>query len=578
MSKLARVRNALSLSVCVCAAALATAQSTQPASTSAPSATPQHQPPPKVIFVNANVHTMNPAQPMAEAIGVSGDKIVAVGRRDEVLGKRQQETQIVDLGGRTVLPGLIDAHGHITGLGEYVLGRLDLSSAKSWDEVVKAVAERVKTAKPGEWIVGGRWDQESWPGRAMPVNTELNKVSPDNPVWLRRVDGHAGIANEKALAIAEVFRTTDSPLGGEIVMTSSGDLSGVLIDNAMSLVSEKVTGVTTDPMAPIRAAQRQCLSLGLTGVHDAGCSPGDVELYKQLAQRNELKLRIYAMVNGSAAIPYFSVNKPIIGDRLTVRAAKLIADGAMGSRGAWLLAPYEDRPMTEEGDPYTGLCVMQPEFLRMVSSKGLELGFQVCTHAIGDRANREILSAYSLCLTRRPVRDHRFRVEHAQLLSPQDIPRFAELGVIASMQPTHCTSDMRWIEQRVGKERAKGAYAWRSLLRTGAKIAGGSDFPVESPNPFLGIYAAITRQSVDGQPEGGWRPEERMTREEALRAFTLDAAYASFEETKRGSIELGKWADFVVIDRDIMTCEPREIPQTRVLRTVIGGETVYTAP
>lgn len=532
-------------------------------------------PAPDVIFVNGNVYTLNPARPRAAAIVVARDRIVAVGSNAEAQTLKRADTRIIDLGGRTVLPGLIDAHGHMAGLGAFALGRIDLSTAKSADEMVSTVAERARNAKPGEWIIGGRWDHESWPDRKLPTHEKLSAAAPSNPVWLRRVDGHAGLANAAAMKLAGVSRESASPSGGEILRDADGEPTGVFIDNAMTLIAARLPPESRDPAEPLRAAQRLCLAAGLTGVHDAGCSPADVEIYKQLLERGELTLRIYAMIDGNAAIPYFHANDPLIGDRLTVRAAKLYADGAMGSRGAWLLEPYADRPTDDAGKPYTGLNVMQPEFMRQVAETGLRRGFQVCTHAIGDRGNRETLDAYEAALKAHPTGNHRYRIEHAQLLAPQDIPRFAALGVIPSMQPTHCTSDMRWVDARVGSTRAAGAYAWADLLRSGAVLAFGSDFPVESHNPFFGLHAAVTRQDPAGSPAGGWRPQQRLSREEALRAFTLGAAYAAFEESHKGTLEPGKLADFIVLDRDVMTCDVDRIRDTRVLATYVGGQPAY---
>jgi len=552
-------------------------------------------PPPDTVYINANIYTVDPARPRAEALAVAGERIAAVGSLAEITRLKHPTTRTIDLHGATVLPGLIDAHGHMAGLGSFAFGRLDLSSARSFADVLAAVAERVKSAKPGEWILGGRWDHESWPERKLPTHHQLSAVSPDNPVWLTRVDGHAGLANAAAMKLAGVTLETPSPAGGEILRDQKGEPTGIFVDNAEDLIARhaRAAGVSADSASELvegrdesavgsseqllLKAQELCLSVGLTGVHDAGVSPGDIATYDRLAADGRLKLRVYAMIAAPYAIEYFKSHEPRSGDRLSVRACKIVADGAMGSRGAWLIAPYSDRPTDEQGRPYVGLKVTQPEFIRQVAEDALRRGYQVCTHAIGDRANQEVLNAYSLALSRRPTKDHRFRIEHAQLLAPEDIPRFAQLGVIASMQPTHCTSDMRWVEARVGAERAKGAYAWAQLLRSGARIAAGSDFPVESHNPFLGLYAAATRQNADGQPAGGWRPEDRMTREEALRAFTLDAAYAAFEEDRRGSLTPGKLADFVVLDRDVMTCAPRAILETKVLRTVIAGETVYQA-
>ncbi|HUU96502.1 MAG TPA: amidohydrolase [Phycisphaerae bacterium] len=532
------------------------------------------QPPPEVIYVNGNIYTLDAARARAEALGVAGDRIVAVGSNAEVRKLVQPQTRICDLDGKTVLPGLIDAHCHVASLGSFGLGRIDLSEARSYEDLVAAVAARVKKAQPGEWIVGGRWDHENWPGRKLPTHHKLSEVSPDNPIWLTRVDGHAGLANVAAMKLAGITRDTPDPPGGEVIRDENGDPTGIFVDNAEGLIARHVEAGVTDTAALILKAQEMCLSVGLTGVHDAGVAPAEIEVYRELADSGRLKLRVYAMVAGRAAIGYFKEHGKLVGDRITVRSAKLYVDGALGSRGAWLLEPYSDRPTDAEGKPYTGLAVGRPEFIRMVAEDGLLNGYQVCTHAIGDRGNRETLNAYALALSRHPRQDHRFRIEHAQVLSLEDIPRFAKLGVIPSMQPTHCTSDMRWVYARVGERRAAGAYAWAKLLRTGARIPAGSDFPVESHNPFFGIYAAVTRQNHAGEPSGGWQPEDRMSRAEALRAFTLDAAYAAFEEAKKGSLEVGKLADFIVIDRDIMTCEPRAILETKVLQTVIGGETV----
>ena len=532
-------------------------------------------PPPETVYMNANIHTLDPARPRAEALAVAGDRIVAVGSRSDVLRLRQPRTRTVDLSGKTVLPGLIDAHAHFASLGSYSLGRVDLSAARSLDEVVETIAARVEKAEKGEWIIGGRWDHERWPGRELPTHPKLSVVSPDNPVWLTRVDGHVGLANAAAMELAGITPDIPSPAGGEIIKDADGELTGLFVDNADVLITRHLVGGEHSTADFVLKAQEMCLAVGLTGVHDAGVSPAEIEVYRELEAAGKLKLRLYAMVSGAHAIDYFHEHGLLIGGRLTVRSAKLFVDGAMGSSGAWLFEPYSDRPLDSEGRRYTGLNLMKPEFLRRVAEDGLRQGYQVCTHAIGDRGNRETLNAYAVALSRRPTPDHRFRIEHAQLLHPEDIPRFGQLGVIPSMQPTHCTSDMRWVYARVGPERAKGAYAWASLLKTGVRIAGGSDFPVELHNPFLGIYAAITRQDLEGQPPGGWHPEQRMTRTEALRSFTLDAAYAAFEEDLKGSLEPGKLADFIVIDRDVMTCPPRDIADTRVLRTVIGGETVF---
>jgi len=538
------------------------------------------------IYRNATIYTGSKENPRAEAMSVRQGRVIGIGGLDEVRTtiRRGEAAREIDLEERVVLPGIIDAHGHMAGLGAFGLGVLELSSARSFEHVVKAAAAAAELKAPGVWVLGGRWDHESWISKQLPTHAELSKAVPDHPVWLRRVDGHAGIANARALELVGIDKNTQSPPGGEILRDASGQPTGVLVDNAMALIEARIPASARGRGEDLLLkAQELCLAAGLTGVHDAGISPPDIEVYRSLKEDGRLKLRMYLMVSGPYAMKYYDANRPIIDERLTVRAAKLYMDGAMGSRGAWLFEPYADRPEDDQGNPYTGLAVNSPEYIEAVARHGLEKGYQVCTHAIGDRGNAEVLDAYERALRSRPGFadmehfNHRFRIEHAQLLRMDDINRFALWGVIASMQPTHCTSDMRWVEDRVGPTRARGAYAWRTILDSGAVVAGGSDFPVESHNPFLGFYAAVTRQDLQGNPEGGWMPHQKMTREEALHAFTLGAAYASFEESQKGSLEEGKLADFIVIDRDIMTCDEREIPGTKVLRTVIGGETVYEA-
>lgn len=529
------------------------------------------------IYHSGNIYTMDPAKPRAQAIAIHRDRILAVGTNEQVERHATPITKRIDLYGRTVLPGLIDAHGHMSGLGLFGLGRIDLSYARSFDDVVKILRDRAGQTPPGEWILGGRWDHESWPSKALPRHEDLSAATPEHPVWVRRVDGHAGLANERALRLAGIGPDTPNPTGGEIIRDAQGRPTGVLIDNAMRLVERVITAAAHDPRDVLLKAQEMCLAVGLTTVHDMGVSPADIEMYHRLAREGDLVLRIYAVVSGPYAMRYFAEEGAFIGDRLTVRACKLYADGAMGSRGAWFLEPYADRPLDADGKPYTGLAVTEIERIQEIAEHALSSGYQVCTHAIGDRANREVLDAYERALARFRNDDHRFRIEHAQLLHPDDIARFANLGVIASMQPTHCTSDMRWVEARVGTARAAGAYAWASLLQHGARIAGGSDFPVESHNPFLGFYAAVTRQDLDAHPPGGWVAQQRMTREEALRSMTVDAAYAAFEEGVKGALRAGLFADFIVLDRDVMTCDVGEIPAARVLLTVLGGEEAMSA-
>jgi hypothetical protein len=529
-----------------------------------------------VIFRDGRIHTLDPARPTAEAIAVRGGRIVAVGSDSEVRPLAGPATKIVGLDGRTVVPGLIDAHGHLAGLGSLLTGRLDLAATKSFDEVVAAVKDRVAKAKPGEWILGGRWDQANWGQKEYPTHHRLSEAAPANPVWLTRVDGHMGLANRKAMELAGVTRATPDPPGGEVQRGPDGEPNGLFVDNAEDLVTAKIRGGRVGFEEMVLAAQAACLKVGLTGVHDAGVGAGEIEAYRRLEAAGKLKLRVYAMVHGGAhVVDWFAKNPPVAGDRVTARACKMFIDGAMGSRGAWLHEPYADRPVDGQGRPYTGLPVTPPEVLRRVTEAGLRHGWQICTHAIGDRGVREALDAYEAAMKAVPARDPRLRIEHAQNPSVSDIPRFAKLGVIASMQPTHATSDMRWAEARVGPERVKGAYAWRKFLDAGARIAGGSDFPVESENPLWGLYSAVTRQDHEGRPAGGWRPEERMTAREALEAFTVHAAYAAFEEDVGGRLAPGRRADFAVFSKDVLAVAPAELLRAECAMTVIAGEVVY---
>ncbi len=548
-----------------------------------------------VLYRNANIHTMNPSAPRAEAMLVVNGRIAAIGSLASVMHAahsdlsptRPDAPRTIDLAGKTILPGLVDCHGHMIGLGALHMGVVDLAGTRTYAEVIERVARRAKTTAPGTWIIGRGWDHESWPERALPTHDALSAATPDHPVLLNRVDGHALLANDAALRLAGITAESTSPVGGEIIRDRAGAPTGVLVDNAMALVADKVPrGVRPNPENALLKAQELCLSAGLTGVHDAGVGPDEIDVYKALEASGRLKIRVHTMTSAAHARAWFEKHgiKKADGDadRLAVRAAKLYIDGAMGSRGAWLLEPYADRSAAADGTPYAGLAVTQPAEVRAFADHALKHGYQLCTHAIGDRANREVLDAYERAMKAAGAvvgnQSPRFRIEHAQLLARADIQRFAESGIIASMQPTHATSDMRWVDARVGPERAKGAYAWASLLRAGAVIAGGSDFPVESHNPFLGLYAAITRQNTEGEPAGGWLPQERMTREEALRAFTTAAAYTGFAEALRGSLTAGLQADFIVIDRDVMVCPPAEIPATRVEMTVVGGEVVWSTP
>jgi predicted amidohydrolase YtcJ len=526
-----------------------------------------------LIVVNANIYTVDSMHPTASALAVSGGRVVLTGTNAEVRAIAGPRTQMLDVKGRTVIPGMVDAHAHLLGLAT-ALRNVKLAGSKSYDEVIRRVLERAPSIKSGEWLQGRGWDQNLWSVRAFPTHEKLSRATPTIPVVLGRIDGHALLANATAMRLAGITKATKDPDGGRIERLPNGEPSGVFVDNAQGLIRR---AVPSSPAGVLRdatiAAIAECNRWGLTGVHDAGEPRSTIEIFESLAQNNRFNLRNYIMVSDNARdIAYYTGRGPkngLYNGRIWIRAIKTYADGALGSRGAALLAPYSDDPGN------VGLLVSTPAHLQEVAEIGLRSGFQVNTHAIGDRGNRVALDAFEGALKKIPKTDHRFRVEHAQVLSPEDIPRFAKLGVIPSMQASHQTSDMRWAEARVGPQRIRGAYAWRSLLNTGVIIPDGSDFPVEEVNPLISFHSAVTRQDATNWPVGGWYPDQVMTREEALKGMTLWAAYAAFQEKELGSLSRGKYADFVVLDRDIMKVPATDILKTRVVSTWLGGKKVY---
>jgi predicted amidohydrolase YtcJ len=528
--------------------------------------------PPDLIVHNAVVYTMADGQPAAEAFAVRDGRFVAVGASAHVLRSRGPSTRLLDAAGLTVVPGLQDAHGHVLGLGK-PLQELDLRDTRSFDAILKKVRARASAVQPGEWIVGRGWDQNRWAVTDWPAPGPLDLAAPENPVFLTRIDGHAALASRRALAAAGVTRETPDPPGGRLIRDPSGAPTGVLVDRAQAIVAERVPQPSHAQLVEqLLLADREMRRVGLTMVHDAGVSPEIVELYRELVESDRFATRVYVMLTGLNTGDWFT-RGPLVDprQRLTVRAIKLVADGALGSRGAALLEEYSDEPGNK------GLLVTPPERLYAAARAASEAGFQTAIHAIGDRANREVLDIFERVEREVPrARELRPRDEHAQILDASDIPRFASLGVIASIQATHCTSDMPWAPRRIGDGRiAEGAYVWRKLIDSGARLAHGSDFPVERPDPLLGFYAAITRQDTSGAPPAGWAPDQRLTRVEALRALTLGAAFAAHAERDLGSIEPGKLADFVMLSRDIMRVDPRDVLSTVIVRTVVGGRTVY---
>lgn len=529
------------------------------------------------VLYRGIVHTVDEAHPRAQGVAVRGDRIACVGTNEEVARWIGPETRTIDLGGHTVIPGLIDSHVHMEWYGRYQQ-EIDLDGAQSYDEAVSRVEACVAGSAPGKWIFGHGWDQTDWKDSRLPSHAKLSAISPHNPVWLVRGDGHSGLANARAMEIAGIARHTPDPDGGEILKDpETGAATGVFVDRAMQLVAEHFPTASSEETAKhILKAADDAVAVGLTGVHDAGITYETVEIYKRLAGDRRLKPRVYAMLGGFDRFldDYFRL-EPIIGHaghHFTMRSIKLAVDGAMGSRGALLFEDYSDRP------GHRGIAVRDSRLIASIATEALKRGFQVNVHAIGDLGNHTVLNAFEEALGKHSKKDHRFRIEHVQLISVKDIPRFNRLGVIPSMQQTHATSDMAWTEDRIGPERVKGNYAWRKLLDSGSILAGGSDLPIESINPLRSLYAAVTRQSPDGHPRDGWYPEERMSLEEALKSFTLWAAYAAFEETLKGSITPGKLADLVVFSKDIMRIPPEDLLSTQVMMTIVGGEIVYQTP
>jgi predicted amidohydrolase YtcJ len=527
------------------------------------------------LFVDhVNGYTLDGAGKLRrfEAMLVDQGRVVATGTHAD-LAKRAGSAQVLDGKGRTLMPGLIDAHGHVMGLG-VALRQADLTQTKSLAEALANIKAYAGAHADMAWVQGRGWNQAIWQLGRFPTVHELDTAVAERPVWLERVDGHAGWANSAAIKLAGIDANTKDPAGGRIERDADGKPSGVFVDAAMELITAKIPPLTmAEAEKALDAALAEMAKNGLTGVHDAGVDADVVALYKRYADAHKLSARIYAMIGGTGKdFDQVSAAGPLSGyggGFLDVRSVKLYADGALGSRGAALLAPYSDDASNK------GLLFNKPDALTAMIAKAIGKGYQVGVHAIGDAANREVLDSFAAACKAQDCRELRNRVEHAQIVAPEDIPRFRELNLIASMQPTHATSDMNMAEDRLGKQRMQGAYAWRTLLRQGTVIAGGSDFPVEPPNPFFGLYSAVTRQDHAGRPPGGWYAQQDMTLVEALRAFTLDAAYAGHAEKTLGTLEPGKWADFLLIDRDIFAGKPAQIWSTEVLQTWVGGRRVY---
>jgi predicted amidohydrolase YtcJ len=540
-----------------------------------------------LVLRNGRLVTLERSAPEAEALAARDGKILAIGTNQAVAAFIGSSTRVIDLKGRLAIPGFIEGHGHFTALGASKM-MLDLRGAKNWDEIVAMVATAAREAKPGTWILGSgfhqaKWDRPPVPNvQGFPVLDTLSRVSPNNPVWLTHASGHAGFANAEALRRAGITRGTPDPAGGEILRDAQGNPTGLLNERAQELVEQVLNSSLNSEeqiRREIKLAERECLSKGITTFEDAGSPFATVDLFRKMAEQGELGLRLWVMLRAplselkARARQYHMIG--VGGDHLTVRAIKEYMDGALGSRGAWLLKPYSDLP--EDAPNRTGINVEPVAEIRAAAEFAIQNGFQLCTHAIGDRANREVLNVYETVLRRYPAKDAggtpRWRIEHAQHLDPADIPRFAKLGVIAAMQGIHCTSDGPFVIARLGRERAEaGAYVWQKLMKSGAVVGNGTDTPVEDVDPIQCYYASVSRRLKDGTV---FFPDQRMSRMEALRSYTINNTYAAFEEASKGSLKVGKLADLTVLSRDILTVPETEIRSAKVDYTIVGGKVMY---
>jgi predicted amidohydrolase YtcJ len=519
-----------------------------------------------VIVYNAKVYTVNNKFETVEAFAVKNGKILELGKSDDIKSKYAGKEEI-NADGKAVYPGFIDAHAHFYGYGQS-LQTADLRETKSWDEVLKRLTDFAKT-HPDGWLIGNGWDQNDWDNKVFPTNEKLTALFPNRPVFLNRIDGHAAIANQKALDDAGI-KGEQTLVGGDM-LTQNGKLTGVLIDNAVALVERKIPSPDAKLAEKIFIdAQKNCFAAGLTTIDDCGLSYLAVEFIEKLQKENKLKMRLYVMLSDEPDnYKYLFSRGPIKTDRLNVRAFKVYADGALGSRGACLLHPYSDMPNK------TGFLLNDQKHFEEVAKQIAANHFQMCTHAIGDSANRVILNIYNKIL--KGKNDQRWRIEHAQVVNANDFDLFGKASIVPSVQPTHATSDMYWAGQRLGAERLKSAYAYKQLLKQNGWIPLGTDFPVENINPLLTFYAATVREDAKGFPNGGFQMENALTPEEALRGMTIWAAKANFEEHEKGSLEKGKLADFVMLDHDILKSTPQNILKTKVLKTYLNGEKVYEA-
>lgn len=517
-----------------------------------------------LVVHNAIIYTVDGTFSVVEAMAIDSGKVKAIGPERDILNKYRSKATL-DAGGKVIYPGFIDSHCHFIG---YAKGKLevDLTGTQSWYECLDRIQAYAQD-NPEGWITGRGWDQNDWPEKAFPDNKRLSELFPDRPVAVNRVDGHASLANEKAFEVAKI-KKTDRVLGGEYHLDDEGNLSGMLIDNAMI----KLNSVIPEPddaqlMKALKKAEEDCFAKGLTTVDDAGLDTIQVNFIRRLQRENELKMRIYAMLSADDGGMEYMKKGPVSEDRMTVRSIKIYADGALGSRGAAMKRDYHDHP------GHKGALLHQPVFFKQWAALADLYGFQLNTHCIGDKANQIVLAVYNDQLG--GANDKRWRIEHAQVVTDGDLERFKRSNILPSVQPTHATSDMAWAEERLGEERMYGAYAYASLSSQNGLVLLGTDFPIEDIDPLLTFYAAVFRKNANGEPINGWRMEEALTREQALMGMTIWGAIGNFEETRKGSLEPGKVADFVIMDRDIMTCGEDEVLRAKVLATYLNGEKVW---
>ncbi|MFV9550369.1 amidohydrolase [Algibacter sp. PT7-4] len=541
------------------------------------------------LIYGGTIYTVDSITPNAEAVAIKNNIIIFAGNLAEAETFKNEQTKLINLKGKTMTPGLIEGHGHFMGLGYNELN-LNLINTTSYQDIIDAVAERVKKAEPGEWIIGRGWHQSKWDSlptemvKGFQTHNRLSEVSPNNPVYLSHASGHAGFANSKAMEVAGLQVLAKEGIknfkieGGEVILDEFGRPTGIFNERAQSLISRHIPEKTQETdIKAFDLAVQACHKNGITSFHDAGIPKETIELYKSMKQKGKMQTRIYAMLTGwdKELLNSWYKQGPMIDPNhlFTIRSVKLNCDGALGSRGAWLLKPYADRP------EHLGHETLPMNFVKETALNGLKHGFQVCAHAIGDRANREILDRYEYALNTLPelAKNHRFRIEHAQHLHPDDIPRFSQLQVIPAMQAIHLSSDRPWAINRLGEKRIKeGAYMWQALLKTGIPIVNGTDVPVEPINPIASFYASVSRKTLNKTPINGYEPEQKMTREQALKSYTLDAAFGAFEENIKGSITKGKLADFTIYNQDLMTVNEDNILNTEIVMTIFNGKIVYS--